>query len=251
MVYNLYMSSASPVPEDLTYLQKARLFRDLPPAELREIARMGRRRYAATDAFLFHQGQPAAVLYVLLAGQVKMTQITPEGQQIILRVVSPGEMFGAVAALGEAVYPASAQAADACVALGWDSATITDLMERFPHLTLNALGIVVARVHEFQDRYRELATERVERRVARALLRLVPQVGRRVEGGLLLDLTLSRQDLAEMTGTTLFTVSRILSRWEQAGLIESGRERVVLRRPHSLVEIAEDLPPGGPAAPGS
>ena len=251
MVYNLYMSSASPVPDGLTYLQKARLFRDLPPAELREIARMGRRRYVATDAFLFHQGQPAAVLYVLLAGQVKMTQITPEGQQIILRVVSPGEMFGAVAALGEAVYPASAQAADACVALGWDSATITDLMERFPHLTLNALGIVVARVHEFQDRYRELATERVERRVARALLRLVPQVGRRVEGGLLLDLTLSRQDLAEMTGTTLFTVSRILSRGEQAGLIESGRERVVLRRPHSLVEIAEDLPPGGPAAPGS
>jgi CRP/FNR family transcriptional regulator, nitrogen oxide reductase regulator len=243
------MSTANPVPEDLTYLQTARLFRDLPEAALREIARVGRRRRAATGAFFFRQGRAAAVLYVLLAGQVKMTQITPEGQQIILRVVGPGEMFGAVAALGEAVYPASAQAADACVALGWDSATITDLMERFPHLTLNALGIVVARVHEFQDRYRELATERVERRVARALLRLVPQVGRRVEGGVLLDLTLSRQDLAEMTGTTLFTVSRILSRWEQEGLIESGRERVVLRRPHSLVQIAEDLPPGDPAPP--
>jgi CRP-like cAMP-binding protein len=245
------MSTANPVPEDLTYLQQARLFRDLPEAALRQIARVGRRRRVAADAFFFRQGRPAAVLYVLLAGQVKMTQITPEGQQIILRVISPGEMFGAVAALGEATYPASAQAADACVALGWDSATITDLMERFPHLTLNALGIVVARVHEFQDRYRELATERVERRVARALLRLVPQVGRRVESGVLLDLTLSRQDLAEMTGTTLFTVSRILSRWEQEGLIESGRERVVLRRPHSLVEIAEDLTPGGPAAPGS
>jgi CRP-like cAMP-binding protein len=243
------MSTANPVPEDLTYLQQARLFRDLPEAALRQIARVGRRRRVAADAFFFRQGRPAAVLYVLLAGQVKMTQITPEGQQIILRVISPGEMFGAVAALGEATYPASAQAADACVALGWDSATITDLMERFPHLTLNALGIVVARVHEFQDRYRELATERVERRVARALLRLVPQVGRRVESGVLLDLTLSRQDLAEMTGTTLFTVSRILSRWEQEGLIESGRERVVLRRPHSLVEIAEDLLPGGPPAP--
>jgi CRP-like cAMP-binding protein len=119
------------------------------------------------------------------------------------------------------------------------------LMERFSRLALNALEMLAGRMHELQDRYRELATERVERRVARALLRLVRQSGRRVPEGVLVDFPLSRQDLAEMTGTTLYTVSRIFSGWEAGGLIEAGRERVVIRRPHALVSIAEDLPQPG------
>jgi CRP-like cAMP-binding protein len=104
------------------------------------------------------------------------------------------------------------------------------------------LRLVADRFHDLQDRYRELATERVERRVARALLRLARQAGKRTDEGVLLDLPLSRQDLGEMTGTTLYTVSRILSGWEQNGLILSGRERIIIRRPHELVIIAEDLP---------
>ena len=86
-----------------------------------------------------------------------------------------------------------------------------------------------------------LATERVERRVARALLRLVGQAGTKTEGGVLIDFPLSRQDLAELTGTTLHTVSRILSSWEHKGIIESGRRRIVICQPHGLVTIAEDL----------
>jgi CRP-like cAMP-binding protein len=84
----------------------------------------------------------------------------------------------------------------------------------------------------------------VERRIASALIRLTRQTGKRTERGVLLDLPLSRQDLAEMTGTTLYSVSRTLSGWEQQGLIESGRERIVILSPHGLVTIAEDLPSG-------
>ena len=102
---------------------------------------------------------------------------------------------------------------------------------------------------ELQDRGRELSTEQVDRRVARALLRLAQQTGRKVEGGILLGIRLSRLDLAEMTGTTLFTTSRILSRWTQEGLIEAGRQKVLLRRPHQLVCIAEDLPQAAPITP--
>jgi len=81
----------------------------------------------------------------------------------------------------------------------------------------------------------------VEQRVAGTLVRLARQAGKRVRSGILIDIHLSRQDLAEMTGTTLYTVSRILSRWEQEGLVELGRERVVIRNGHGLVEIAEAL----------
>jgi len=90
----------------------------------------------------------------------------------------------------------------------------------------------------------ELATERVERRVARGLLRLTRHVGRKVENGILIDMPLSHQDLADMTGTTIYTISRIFSHWEQRGLIEVGRERVVICRPHALVIIADDLVSG-------
>ena len=116
-------------------------------------------------------------------------------------------------------------------------------MERFPKMASNVVRFLAGRVKEFQDRYRELATERVERRVAHALLRLAAQIGRRVDNGILIDLTLSRQDIAEMTGTTIFTVSRILSSWEAQGIIESGRERVLVRDRQALTAIAEDMPP--------
>lgn len=226
----------------IQYLQQSTLFAGLDPADLHAVALSSRLRRVRNGAYFFHQGDPATILYVLIEGRAKFTQLTPEGHQVLVRVIGPGEMFGAVAVLGDAFHPASGQATGDCAALGWESDTINGLMERFPRIALNALRFLAGRVEEFQDRYRELATERVERRVAHALLRLARQIGRQVEGGTLIDLTLSRQDIAEMTGTTLFTVSRILSAWESRGLIESGRERVVIRKPDDLQAIAEDMP---------
>jgi len=226
------------------YLQQAGLFRGLGPPDLAEIAQAARPRAIQQDAFFFHQGDPARVLYILIQGRVRMAQVTPEGQQVILRIISPGEMCGGIAALGDAIYPAAAQALEASVALAWDSESMARLMETYPRITLNALHLLAGRYQELQDRYRELATQRVERRVAGTLLRLLRQTGRKVEGGVLIDFPLSREDLAELTGTTLYSVSRILSSWEKQGLIETGWQRVLVRIPHQLVVIAEDLAPG-------
>jgi CRP-like cAMP-binding protein len=109
-------------------------------------------------------------------------------------------------------------------------------------VAINAARMIADRFHELQRQHRELMTERVERRIARAILRLLDQSGRRVDAGVEIGFPLSRQDLAQMTGTTLFTVSRTLHRWEAAGLIAAARRRVVIREPHRLVRIAEDLP---------
>lgn len=228
-------------PEPIQLLAQSPLFQGLSPTELQAALRSARRRQVRREAFFFQQGDPASALYVLTAGRVRLTQVTPEGDQVILHLVHPGEMFGGIAVLGDATYPVSAQALEDCQALAWDGEGMVRLMERTPRLALNALRLLAGRVQELQDRVRELATERVERRVARTLLRLTRQAGRKVEGGVLIDLPLSRQDLAEMTGTTLFTVSRVLSRWEQQGLVEAGRERVLIRFPHGLVRIAEDV----------
>jgi hypothetical protein len=94
--------------------------------------------------------------------------------------------------------------------------------------------MVGARLQEAHTRVIEMSTEEVERRVARTLLRLANQAGRKVDRGIEIDFPISRQNIAEMTGTTLHTVSRILSAWEQAGIVESGRQRVTLRDAHRL-----------------
>lgn len=114
-------------------------------------------------------------------------------------------------------------------------------METHPRVALNTIHHLAQRVQELQQRNLELATERVERRIAHVLLRLVRASGRKAETGILIDFPLSRQDIAEMSGTTLYTVSRTLNAWQQKGLVEIGRERVLICNPHGLVAIAEDL----------
>jgi CRP-like cAMP-binding protein len=206
------------------------------------LAVAGRRRLEK-GGYFFHQDEPADFFYVIIEGQVRLSQLTPEGHQVIIHFMGPGDGMGIIVALSNTYYPLSAEAVTDSLALRWDYASTIRLMEQYPRLGLNGLRLVAGRFQDLQDRYRELSTERVERRIARALLRLARQTGRRTDAGVLLDLPLSRQDLGEMTGTTLYTVSRTLSGWEQQGLVESGRERIVICNPHGLVSIAEDLPP--------
>jgi CRP-like cAMP-binding protein len=227
---------------DLNSIKNMPLFADIPESRLERILEEGVLRPVEPGQYLFFQGDEAERLYVLLEGRLRLSQVTPEGQQVILRYVAPGEAFGVVAALSGAKYPASAETVENSRIISWDQGTIRQAMTAIPEIALNALGILAKRIKEFQDRVRELSTERVERRIARALIRLARQVGRKTEEGLLIDLPLSRQDLAEMTGTTLYTVSRTLSQWESQGLISSRREQVLIRFPHGLVAIAEDLP---------
>lgn len=240
------MYVSDPAQLNIQQLQKVGLFQGLTTTELWAIYRAGRLTQMAQGTFIFHQGDPAEVLYVLSTGQIKMTQVGPEGHQVLVRIVNATEDFGSIAVFSGIPYPLSAQTSENCVILSWDKETITRLLSIYPGMALNALRLLAERFKDLQDRYRELATERVERRVARTVLRLVQQFGRGEEGEVVLSL--SRQDLAEMTGTTLFTVSRILSQWEQQGLVETGREKVMIRDAQGLTTIAEDLPPRASSA---
>ena len=226
----------------LELLGRAPLFRGAGAAELEAALAVASRRRLEKGGFFFHQDEPAEFFYVIIEGQVRLSQLTPEGHQVIIHFMGPGEGMGIIVALSKTYYPLSAEVVTDCLALRWDYATTISLMEQYPRVGLNGLRLVAGRFQDLQDRYRELSTERVERRIARALLRLARQTGRRTEAGVLIDIPLRRQDLGEMTGTTLYTVSRTLSSWEQQGFIETGRERIVIREPHSLVSIAEDLP---------
>lgn len=228
--------------QDLSVLDTTSLFAGLKPDELNLVAQAARVRRVRNQAFFYMEQDPADRLYILTEGRIRLLQVTPAGQQVIMRYISPVEAFGVIAMLSGATYPVSAQAVDDCTALYWDRDSLKNLMEKIPKVAINGLSTLAARVREFQDRIRELTTERVERRIARAILRLAQQTGRKVDNGVLVDLPITRQDLAEITGTTIYTVSRTMSQWESQGIIDSGREKIVIRRPHQLVVIAEDLP---------
>lgn len=226
---------------DVDHLASARLFQGLSAEALEKVA--GNAKYIKRDIneYFFRQGELADKVFVLGEGQVKVSKITPEGHQIVARYVKPGDVFGCVPLFGGSKYPGTATAANSCFCWKWDSKTLYKLMETFPKIAINALELLGEELAHIRNRYTELATERVERRVAHSVLRLGKQAGKEIAGGVLIEFPLSRQDLAELSGTTLHTVSRILSEWETRGLIESGRQRVMIKDPQGLIAIAEDL----------
>jgi CRP/FNR family transcriptional regulator, nitrogen oxide reductase regulator len=200
-------------------------------------------RYEAGSA-VFEQGQAAERFFVLLNGKLRVTQVTAEGQRVIVRMVVPGDLFGIAKALKRPDYPGTATAMVESLALAWPMAMWDVFMTRHPALAVNAMQTMGGRLQEAQARIRELATEEVERRVAHTVLRLGNQSGKKEPGGIRIDFPVSKQDIAEMTGTTLHTVSRILTAWEAAGLVEGGRQRLLLREPHKLLLIADGVTPG-------
>ncbi len=222
-------------------LSQIPLFQGLPEPALTDILQHSQARRVEKDSFLFMQGDPADHLYVLMEGRAKLCQVTSEGQQVILKFAAPWEMIGGLAIVGGGIYPVCCMVAEDSRVMSWSTTVLEGLLQRYPLIAINATRWMSNHVKETQQLFTQLATERVEQRLAHTLLRLISQMGQEQAEGMALDITLTRQDLAEMSGTTLFTVSRILNQWEKQGLVEAGRERVRVKSPHGLVVIARDL----------
>lgn len=217
------------------------LMQNLTEPACQAIIDQGRYCLVEQGSYFFHQGQEAVTMYILLSGQVKLTQVTQAGEQVIVGYCRAGDGLGIIVALSETEYPLTAEAVIDCKAVSWQRGTMTQLMLTYPQLALNGMGMIAQRFVKLQERYRDISTRRVEQRIARALLRLVRQFGKKVPEGVLIDMPITRQDLAEMTGTNLYNVSRILSKWEKAGWVISQRQRIVLCKAHEVVVLAEDL----------
>ena len=233
-------------PNEVEIARNATILRGLDDEAFKLVLNSANIKKLEDGAFYFHTEEPATHAYILLEGKVKLAQVTTDGRQVILGYLVPGRVFGIIAILKKVTYPVSAQAVGKCKALVWDHATLNHLMEASPRMALNSLRLMSGQIREFQNRVRDLSTKRVEQRIARAILRLARQSGRKIEEGVLIDLPLSRQDLAEMSGTTLYTVSRVFTEWGKCGLTRSQRQNVVITNPHGLVIIAEDLPENSP-----
>lgn len=215
------------------------LFAKMTDAEVESLLAQATSRRLAVGEAVFDQGAPATHFYLLLHGRLKVTQVTPDGQQIIVRVVHPGDLFGFAKALQRTDYPGTAVCAAESIAICWPTELWPHFIDRNPHLAMTALHTIGKRLEEAHTRIREMSTQEVEKRVAHTVLRLVEQAGRKEAGGIRIDFPITRQDIAEMTGTTLHTVSRILSAWEGRNLVEGGRQKLLVRDVAGLRLLAD------------
>jgi len=215
------------------------VFAGLSSEELDTILARAHARHYAKGATVFSQNESAHSFFLLLHGRLRVTQLTPHGEQIVVRFVSPGDLFGVAMAIGRNTYPGTAIAVVDSLALLWPSTTWPPLMGQHPMLAGNAMRMIGGRLQEAHQRLREISTEDAERRIAHAVLKLANEAGQKSPAGTLIDFPLSRQDIAEMTATTLHTVSRIISAWEAAGIIEGGRQRIAVRDHSRLRTIAD------------
>lgn len=230
------------VAEQVAFLTSVRLFAPLPPATLAQIARHFRPRRVQRGEFVFLKGLPATDLNLLATGRIKVVRETEDGREVILRQIGPGDIFGGAGGWGESVYPASALAQEDALVLQLPAAEFQQLLSNHVEFAVAVIHELGLRLREAEARIRDLQAESAERRLAHALLRLA----QKQEYSALPTLTLTRQDLAELAGTTIGTASRMVSAWRQQGIITAGRERLTIRRPDALRAIAEGKP--GPAS---
>ena len=213
------------------------LFSGISAADYTAISAGARVKEFQRGEMLYVEGDSAQQVLVVTAGFVKTTKLGNSGTEVILRFCGPGDVLGASGLFTALKQTTTAEAFRQCRTLTWGAREFKALVERFPVLHINLVRILTGDLLELEMRFREVATEKVGPRVARQLVRLVRQIGRRVNGEV--EICISRQDLGQMTGTTLFTVSRLLSSWEARGMVKSRRETVIVCDVESLRTMSE------------
>lgn len=217
-------------------------FSRLDRPQIREILDSAVSRRYEEGTPIFNEGHEADRFFLLLDGYLRVVRTTPGGDQIIVLHISPGQLFGIAPALQRDTYPASAIAAAESIALSWPVQLWREFTAKYPGFATESYKTLGQRLGQIQETLTEMATQAVEKRVASALLRMVNQSGRKTEVGIEIAFPVTRQNISDMTGTTLHTVSRLLSAWEREGIVESTRKHITVTDPHALVLLSEALP---------
>lgn len=199
----------------------------LDAARSAELVKLARVIEAAPDTQIFQQGDPPTRLLMVVAGTVKVWRLSPGGVPITVHMLGPGQLVGCMAVFCGFALPATATAVESSRLLAWQARDINALLARDPVLAGNAMTIVGARAARFLERIQDLSTADAETRIGRALLRLAGDSGAT-------SLRVSRQELADLTATTLHTASRVVSGWEKQGLVRGGRRQVTILQPEIM-----------------
>jgi len=227
---------------DESLVMSLSLFAGLQRDQVRAILDEATSHRHDAGATVFAEGEAAGQFFLLLDGHVRAQRVTANGEEVILHQIPAGELFGIARAMGLDRYPATAVVVAESIVLAWPMPCWDDFMARFEGFARQTFRTLGQRMHDKNDRIIEMATQQVEQRISNVLLRLVNQSGRKTAIGIEIDFPITRQDISEMSGTTLHTVSRVLSGWERAGIVQSERKKITVVQPHRLVLLAQPQP---------
>lgn len=236
-----------PRPVRMYVLARTPYFRGLSEDELDAVDQRMRSIWWPAGSYLYQAGQPADALYVVAEGRVKISQTTPGGTETVTDILVPGELFGAMSTLGEPYHLQSASALVGSCTLRIEQDDFREVLAQDPRIGLRVLDDVAARLTRAHSDIGGQTTDTVPQRVATALLRLADKLGEdRGAEGVLLEVPLSRADLAGLARSTPESVSRVMSQWKREGVIDSGRRWTALLDRERLEAEADGRPTSAP-----
>jgi len=215
-------------------IRKIELFKDLEEEDLKEIEPYLRASSFSRKEVIFAEGDPPDYLYFVMKGKVKITKLSQEGKEIIIEIISPFDFFGGVAVMRGFPYPANAVAMEKTDILKVSRKDLLRILDRFPSLMYCMTMNLGDRMRGAHETLKNIALERVEARIVSLLLKLAENLGKQTDEGVLIDMRLSRQDIADMVGTTVETAIRTMTRFRKSGLIREVDGRVLITDPKGL-----------------
>jgi CRP/FNR family transcriptional regulator len=225
--------------EKLRFFQSLSLFSSLTPSELEALQSMSSERRFEKGLFLFQEGDPAKGILIIKQGYVKVVKQAATGKNIVIRLVFPNEIMGEVAMFSNKSYPVSAQALVDTVVYEISRENMLSFTIKYPDIVLKLIGVCVGRLVEAYSTIDGLGTKGLEERIAITLLQLAKNVGKNNETDIILDISLSRQDLAEMVGGTQESVCRIMANLKREGIIKSLSRKIIISDLEGLKLMAE------------
>jgi CRP/FNR family transcriptional regulator len=220
-------------------LKKSTVFNTLNPQELKSISTFFEKIKFKKNVNIFLEGDPSEWFYLVAEGEVKILKHTLMGKDIILEIMSPGDIFGGVAVLDKKPFPASAQAMDTATVIRISRQDLYKIMEEYPILKLEIVKYFSDKLRDAHEMLKNIATERVEKRIASLLLKLSEKAGVEERGYKKLNFQLTRQEIAEMVGTTVETCIRTTSKFQKKGMLKSSNNRIMIK-PQALKQFLEE-----------
>lgn len=213
---------------NVEYLKKVPFFEGLSEADLAIVAGVMIERSYAKGAVLFMEGDKGEALFVIRQGRIKISKSTADGREQILHMLKDGDIFAEVILFDQGPYPATAEAVEDSSCWLLRSADMENLLRTQPMLGVKLLRVMSRRLRQAQLLIRDLALHDAYGRLAGLLLRFIRREGKRCKDGIILDLELTRQEMASMIGTSRETVARILSRFQKDGILTLDKQRIII-----------------------
>jgi CRP/FNR family transcriptional regulator len=215
-------------------LGKISIFSALSPPELKELTPYLFPASVRKKGVIFSEGDPSEWLYIVTEGKVKITKLSHDGKEIILELIHPMDFFGGLAVIRGFPYPANAVAMEDTKLLKISRSNLMRVLDRFPNLMYCMAQQVGDRMKESHETLKNIALERVEARIASLLLKLADKTGRKADEGTVIDMKLTKQDIAEMVGTTVETSIRTMSKLKKMGIVAEKEGKIVIKNLEKL-----------------